>query len=160
MHGVDDAHEVDVERVDERLRRQMLAERTDTRVGHHDIEAAQLRDGVGQAHLERCPIPDVHLGRDNPDTGLLDEPRGLVQIRLGRQRVLVGSDVGTDVESDHVGALLRQPNRMTAPLTAGGTGDQDNFPGNSPHDRSLALLQWIPNDIPSERHCWRHLFVL
>ena len=42
MHQVHHADQVDVDGVDERLRRNALGQRSDAGVGHHDVELAEL----------------------------------------------------------------------------------------------------------------------
>ena len=98
----------------------------DARVGHHHVETvAELCDPRGQRGVQRLLIPDVGDPADDPGTFGFDQRDRLGQIRLGRGGVGVRRGRrARDVDRDDRRALPRQPHRVTAPLAAGGAGDE------------------------------------
>jgi hypothetical protein len=57
---------------------------------------------------------------------LLHQCGGLCEVVSGGQGVVRGVDVAADVDTDDVGALLREADRMTAALAAPCSGDERN----------------------------------
>ena len=86
------------------------------------IAATQLR-----------PLAHVGLHRDHPAVQRLDQAGGLLQVVRAGQVVGQAVDVVADVDGDDVRALLRQPHRVAAALTAGGPGDEGNFALDASH---------------------------
>ena len=116
MHEVEDAEQVDVDRVDERLRRKARGQRTDAGVGDHDVELAELGDTAIDRGGQRRAVADVGDLGVHALAFLLDQPGGLVEVLRPRERILVGLDVLADVHGDDVGALGgKQSVRATAP---------------------------------------------
>ena len=54
----------------------------------------------------------------------LDEVDGLVEFGAIGHRVVVGGDIGADVDADDVGPFARQANRVAAALPARHPGDE------------------------------------
>jgi len=68
----------------------------------------------------------------------------LDEILRSRQRVGNTRDLLTEVDRDDVGALLRQPNRVAAPLAASGTSDKG--------DSAVKLAHGLPPVVSAD--CW------
>jgi len=68
-----------------------------------------------------------------PPVELLHQPCGFPQVVRGRQRVLDGVDVMTDVDGDDVRAFLREPHRVAAALAAAGPGDEGDLALDASH---------------------------
>ncbi len=105
----------------------------DAGVRHHDVDAAQLRDTAVDHRAHGVEIADVGLLGDDPTSEGLDPAHRLGKVLGGGGRIERGDGVDTvrDVEGDDVGALLRQPERVTAPLPPGRTGDERDLSGYS-----------------------------
>ena len=94
-------------------------------VGDHDVQPAELLDGVGHDLLLSGEIADVDLTGEHLAPGRLDRADRLGEV-LGR-----GGGVGdrvrdrtADVDGDDVGTLARQSHRVRPPLTTCGAGDE------------------------------------
>jgi hypothetical protein len=100
----------------------------DAGVGHDDVQPAQLLDAAVDGRLERVEVTDVDFGGHDAAIERLDQVRGLGEVlgRRRRDRVVV-DDGPADVDGDDVGALLRQPDRVAASLTARGARDESNL---------------------------------
>ncbi len=85
-------------------------------------------------------LAHVGLRGDDAAAGLLDELGGLLEVLGRRHRVADGRDVLAQVDRDDVGALLGQPDRVTAALPARGAGDECDFPLNASHCRCPFVL--------------------
>jgi hypothetical protein len=127
VDGIDDSDEVDVESIGEGLNRQMSAQRADARVGDYHVEFAEFGYRVGKFAAHRHSVSHVDLGGVGLAAGLLHLQTGFFEITRCRQRIFVGLDVVTDVEEDDVGTLLGQLDGMAASLTAGTSGNQNDF---------------------------------
>ncbi len=105
MHEIEDAHQVHIDRVDERLRRKARGQWTDAGVRHHDVEVAELGDTPIDRGGQRRAVADVGDLGVHPLAFLFDQPGCLVEVLGPRERILVGFDVFADVHGDDVGAL-------------------------------------------------------
>ena len=87
-------------------------------------------------HLrQRAHVGD---GLDRSAVRGLDLLDGRVEIVLGRQAVRDRLDgVGADVDRDYVGALLREPHRVRAPLSRPAPVTSATFPSTSPISNQL-----------------------
>src|SRR5262245_13544628 len=100
----------------------------DPRIGHDDVQSAQLLDSAVDGGFKRVVIADVDLGGHDPAVETLDQIRGLGEvIRSGCGDIVIAADALTHVNGDDVSALLRQPDRVTAPLAARGTSDESDL---------------------------------
>src|SRR6201997_2289078 len=111
---------------------QRVAAIADARVGHDDVQPAQLLHAVVHRGFQRVVIADIDFGREDPAVQALDQVGGLGQV-LGRRCRDGGvpHDRLTDVDGDDVGAFLGQPHRMTAALTACRAGDKSDLALNT-----------------------------
>ena len=127
--GVHHAEQVDVGGVDEVHRVELLAERhrQDARVGHDDVEPAE----VGDAGLERVAqlmtLADVGDLGEHATAEFLDRPLDVGEIVGGGERVRVRVDVPADVDDDDVGTLFGHRERVRAALTARSTRDESDL---------------------------------
>ena len=98
---------------------------------HGLIEGLDLREvaHIGDA-LHRAPAAG------------LDRRDGLVEVRHGAEWVADGLDrVVADVQRDDVGAFVREPEGVRAPLAASGPGDERHLAFEQPHVRPLPCEQ-------------------
>ena len=127
--GVPRAGQVDVDGVMPVVHAHVLhraADARDARVGHHDVQPAELGDAGVHRRLDRVEVAHVRLGRDDPAVLRLHQLDRLGEVvgRGHRQRAL---DVVADVDRDDVGALGGQLHRVTAALAAAGAGDEGDL---------------------------------
>jgi hypothetical protein len=99
----------------------------DARVGADDVELAELGDARVDRLLERAQVAHVGLAGDDPPVKRLDRLDRLGQVGFGAHAIAHGVVVGEDVDRDDVGALLGQPDRVTAALTAARAGDEGDL---------------------------------
>ena len=128
------AAEVDVDHVGPVALARLVERRAaiaDACVGDDDVQPAHLLHAGVDRGLERVVIPHVDLGCVDATVVALDQIRGLGQVFGGGQRNLNTVDLLTDVDSDDVGALLRQPYRVRATLSARRTGDESDLAFNT-----------------------------
>ena len=107
-------------------------------LGKLDIVSANA--GI-EDRLERLRVAHVGFPGEDPSVECLDRRDRLGQVGLGGQAVADARDVLADVDRDDVGALLGQPDRVTAALTPRGPGDEGDlacYP-SSHGDSSLAV---------------------
>ena len=110
-------------------------ERHDTGIRDDDVEAPELGHPRVHGGPHARPVADVDMRRDDPSIELLDQGDRLLQVRLGPERIGNRGQIRTDVDGDDVGALLRQGDRVTAPLAAGRAGDEGDLAVVLSHDR-------------------------
>jgi hypothetical protein len=122
------------------------ADLVDARVRDDDVEPAELGDAVVQGRLQGRGVPHVRLVRDDPPVKRLYLPDRLRQVflagrRVGRHR----RDRPRDVDRDDVGALLREPDGVTAALAARRPGDESDLALHpSRHGQLLRCLRSPP----------------
>ena len=112
--SVDHADQVDVDRVDEGLRR------TPAAIGHMPALATTMSSAPSSATpsstaARHAAVRGRRRGRSRAPVLLLDQPVGLGEVLGPRERVLVGGDVRADVEGDDVGALRGSKSRVASP---------------------------------------------
>ena len=120
-----------------------LAAVADAGVGDDDVEPAELLDAVVHGGLQRVVVADVDLGGDDPPVLALDQ--SAVSARSSGVDAAIRSTVSiclADVDRDDVGALLGQPDRVSAALAAGRAGDE----------RDLAV-DFVPSSSTSFPRC-------
>ena len=125
--------EVGVDHVDPGLHVAGALHSRDSGRCHDDVEPAQLGDSLVEDLLQLGGVAHVHLGGDHALPRLLDELRGLFEIFGRGHRIADRCEILATVDRDDVGALLGQPNRVTAALAASGAGDEGDFSLNSSH---------------------------
>ena len=126
---VHDAEEVDVGGVDEVHRIELFSEchRQNARVGHDDVELAEIGDAGLERVAQLVSLADVGDPGEHAAAEFLDRPLDLGQV-VGRcQRVRVGVDVPADVDDDDVGALPGHRERVRTSLTTGPTCDESDL---------------------------------
>src|SRR5205085_4675059 len=124
---IDDAHKVDIERIDERQFCAVRAEWGNAGIRHNDVQGTQLVDRTTDRGLHRGPITDIPANCYGAAVKLLDLPGGLIEVLDGRERVLVGRDVLAKVDQHNIGAFPGQMDGVALALTAPGTGDQSDL---------------------------------
>ncbi len=109
-----DALEVDVDRVDERGDVEPLRSRgrENPGIGQHEVDPAELGNTVGDDLLQPAEVAHIRLLGDDAPAGFLDEVDGLVEVLAGRHRVRDAVDLSAQIDGDHVGALLGEPDRV------------------------------------------------
>jgi hypothetical protein len=146
-HGVPHPGQVGIQRVLPDGRGDLVPrlDGADTGVGADDIQPPQLSHAVVHGGLQRGEIAHVRLRSDDPAVQRLDRLDRLGQVGFGGQRVGHDVDLAADVHRDDVRALLGQPDRVTAALPAGRSGDERDLALNSSgHGRSPYLLLVYP----------------
>ena len=133
MNEVHYAEQVDVDRVDERLRRQAGGHRADTGIGDHDVEVTELGHAAIDRRRQGRAVADVGDLGVSALAFLLHQPGCLVEILRPCERILVGLDVLADVHGDDVGALGGQQSCMRPPLTSRGSADQRHLARHPAH---------------------------
>ena len=95
-------------------------------IGHHAVEAAELRHAVGdgRAHAE-CVTHVDRTGRD-PSASLDHQSCRLLEILEGGRLVVEAIDGSADVGRDDVGTLLGESDAVVATLFTGGPSHEDN----------------------------------
>ncbi len=128
MNRVDNADEVDVEGIDEGLNRQFCSQWTDSGVGDHNIESAELFDRGRQSLFEADSVAHIDFRSDDDTATLgLHQLDRVCEVFFGGQFVSVRGDVGTQVEGDDVGAFLGQVHGVAAALAACRSTDECDF---------------------------------
>src|SRR4029079_13006806 len=117
--------------------------RADARVGDHDVEATELLDAAVDRGLERVIVTHVHLCGDDSSVERLDHVRGLCEILGRRRRCRRVLDLPTDVDRDDVGALLRQPDRVTAALPTRRPCDESYLAFHPSRHSALLIIETI-----------------
>ena len=112
MHEVEDTDEVHIDRVDECLRWKARGQRADAGIGDHDVEATELGDTSIDRRGQCRAVTDVGDLGVRALSLFLHQPGRLVEILGPREGVLVGLDVGADVEGNDVGALGGKHSRV------------------------------------------------
>ncbi len=114
---------------------------SDSGVGHDDIESTQLLDAGVHRGLHRVEVTDVGFERHDPTVETLDQLDRFGHVfRCCRGDLRVLPDRTADVERDDIRAFLREPHRVTTPLTTSRPSDERDLSFNSPcHDPPLAL---------------------
>ena len=114
------------------IRCEPSSDRADACVGDDDVQPSELLDAAVDGGLERVVIADVDLGGDDPPIQRLDHVGGFGEVFGGRRR---GRRVGeglADVDGDDVGAFLRQPHSVAAPLPPRRAGDECDLASTRP----------------------------
>ena len=102
--------------------------------------AAELVEPGLQCGRQRRLIANIGLSGHDSRAGVLDEFDRRGQIVGCRHRVGDRGDLVADVDRDDVGAIGRQPDRLSAALTAGRAGDErDLAVERAPLGTQLAL---------------------
>src|SRR6185437_13419627 len=83
----------------------------DAGVGHHDVEAAQVGDGLRDGGVDRGRVAHVQGQRHTAPAQFLDQLRGLAQVILGAQRVGQVCHRARSVGDHDVGSLGGQRQR-------------------------------------------------
>ena len=112
--------EVDVDHALPRVLRHVLrreGRRGDAGVGADNVKPTELGNSFGHDSGDRRVVAYVGRTRDYPLVQGLDDPYCLGQVLKCRARIARASDIGADVQSDNVGAFLREPDSVAAPLT-------------------------------------------
>ena len=127
--SVHHAQEVDVGGVDEMHRIELLAERhrQDSRVGHHNVKLAEVRDTRLEHVAQLVAFADVGDPGEHAAAEFLDRPLHLGEIIGRRERVGIRVDVAADVDDDDVGALLGHRERVCPPLTTRPARDESDL---------------------------------
>jgi hypothetical protein len=112
LDHVEDTDQIGIDGVRPRLNRLSLAQRADAGVGHHDVEASELLDPVGDRLPHRRTFAHVDHDRVCADALLLDQSSGLVEVLGPRERVRVALDVRADVQCDDARAVRGEIHRM------------------------------------------------
>src|SRR5690606_22645149 len=103
-----------------------FTEGEDARVGHHDVQPAELVHARVHRCGQRLDVPHVGLGGVDPAAGLLDQSYRLREVVRRGQVVetLDAADGRADVHGDDRRAVPGEPQRVAAPLPPRGSGDQ------------------------------------
>jgi hypothetical protein len=120
LNHIENPNQIGVDRVGPRLDRLSLSQRADPGVGHHDVEASEFGDTVGDRLPHRGAVAHVDDDRVDADPFLLDQSRRLIEILAAREWISVALDVRADVQGDDAGALRGQCHRMRSTLAPRG----------------------------------------
>ena len=96
----------------------------DARVGHDDVQSAELLDPAVDGGLQRLVVADVDDLGDDASIEVLDHVGGLGEVLGGGGRRGGVFEPAAYVDRDDVGALLGQPHCVTAALAARRTRDE------------------------------------
>lgn len=130
VHGVPHPGQVDIERAAPNLLGQLPRRRTggiDTRIGHDDIEAAEVGDSRVDHRGHRLEISDAGQPRHAAPALLLHFGCSVAQF-VGRPG---------HVDRDHIGTFVGEPLTVHASHPSGGTSDHHDLVNQSGHQGAL-----------------------
>ena len=119
MQGIAGAMEIYLDRVEIGLPGVLFGhrKRNDSGICQHKIDPPQLGVPGFERNAERIEISHVCLASDNTTTKRFDLLDSLLKILRNTHRIGNGFDLRTQIDSDDVGALAREPNRVTTTLS-------------------------------------------